>query len=857
MTAPLRFLQVASRYQVQLGWLRVIAQTIGDGRMGIEGLAEVLLSHREQFNGWWEQAHLEGPARGIAQPATANRAARIGVTYGIHDPDSGRLTALGQVLRHAAPWGPGDSPLAWQGGARWLGLWLTMSAAGDVLLRVLRTWPEAGLDAEDAPGFLAATLRGLAQHADADARRQLLDQAGRSSGKLRFSRNFLIYPYLEPLRDLGYLRTAGRAGGYELTETGVRLQAALRDERDASSWLQDGLHGAYLAAAGLQTGAAPPPAAIARTPPHLPASLGGPEGADVLPILLMAQAKLAEPEAAAAALELAEGHTMLRRAAGRSSGQLQLVDDRLQWTTLSPDLWSAPPTETASPAPTPPAPTPPAQLTPRTSHSTRAWLQATAALLQEPTPGGPLCWGGPRAALAALRHRLETGLPRSGAPLAALQSALPHAVEGQALLRRVAERWDSELPDDALLATIRRAQLAADTDRAARVRRLKVDLTAADAIAQTAALLGDAIAADGWRSAELLDQLCRRIGALGEDAGALAFLDDLTAPDSPHTYVRLLDLPQPAGRPLPTGRLGAVEITDGSGGQRQAWVSITAPCPAAALRRARAQVDEALVVCCYAARLPLPEGPRSETLSPPPPAPAPLPDALLLPTPPRPPLLLSGLSGPLLPLVTAVAKGTPIPQLGALPEAAAIGGIRTAIVADVFAAEVALHRAALARPEPEVLAAITDWRGAAISAAYREISTLAPLLRPLRLPQPAPQSPAQAAALLARVDCILPVIEREWPWLVTRLSRWAAALSEPTIWADEGIRRRDRARGLLLDAPPPILAALLDPVIEEASAASRDELTLHWAGVKDRFDDLVTLTGPVSLTRLAELLGLQ
>ncbi len=99
MSAPLRFLQVASRYQVQLGWLRVIAQTIGDGRMGIEGLAEVLLSHREQFNGWWEQTRLEGPARGIAQPATANRAARIGVTYGIHDPDSGRLTALGQVLR--------------------------------------------------------------------------------------------------------------------------------------------------------------------------------------------------------------------------------------------------------------------------------------------------------------------------------------------------------------------------------------------------------------------------------------------------------------------------------------------------------------------------------------------------------------------------------------------------------------------------------------------------------------------------------------------------------------------------------------------------------------------------------------
>ena len=101
------------------------------------------------------------------------------------------------------------------------------------------------------------------------------------------------------------------------------------------------------------------------------------------------------------------------------------------------------------------------------------------------------------------------------------------------------------------------------------------------------------------------------------------------------------------------------------------------------------------------------------------------------------------------------------------------------------------------------------------------------------------------------------MIDREWPWLVAGLSRWAAALSDPTIWAAEGIRRRDRARGLLLSAPPPILAALLDPVIEEASGASSNELALHWAGVKDRFDDLVTLTGPVSSTRLAELLGLQ
>ncbi|MFT5680194.1 MAG: hypothetical protein ACI8RZ_001100 [Myxococcota bacterium] len=854
MLSPPRFLQVASRYQVQLGWLRVIAQAVGDGRMGIEALSEVLLSHREQFNGWWEQTGLEGPARGIAQPATANRAARIGVTYGIHDPDSGRLTALGQVLRHAAPWQPGESPLVWRGGARWLGLWMTMSAAGDVLLSVLRTWPETGLDADNAPGFLAGVLRGLAQRADAESSRQLLDQAGRSAGKLRFARNFLIYPYLEPLRDLGYLHIEGRAGGYGLTPDGLRLQQVLSDDRDATDWLEDGLHGAYLTACAAPVGSLRP-STLAQILTALPTSLGSAEGADVQPILLLAQASLAEPDADAAVLELSEGRALLAGAADRSGGRLTVIEDRLQWQSLRPDLWSTPQPHPPTPAPELTAVTSTAvtstAVTPTTvaSSSTRAWLQAAAALLQAPTPGGPLCWGGPRAALGALRSQLEAGLPRSGAPLAALVDALCHAVEGRALLERVVERWDSDLSDDALLATLRRAQLAADSDRLARVTRLKSDLTASDAVAQTAALLGDAIAVDGWHSAELLDRLCRRIGALGEDAGATAFLNDLAAPPTPHTYVRILDIP------LPAGRLDGVEITDGPGGQRQAWVSVAAPCPAAALRLARTRVDAVLMVCCYAARLPTPTGQPSETLSPPPPAPVPVPDGLLLPAPPRPLLALSSLGGPLLPLVTAVARGLPVPPIPALPEATAIAGIRAAIVAGVFAAEVALHRAALASPEPAVLAAIADWRGEDAAAAYRELSTLAPLLRPLKLPPPSPRSPAVAIGLLARVDRIRPVIAADWPWLVASLHRWSDALSDPTIWATEGAARRDRARELLTGAPLPILTALLDPVLEEAARSSGDELALHWAGVADRFDDLITLTGPISPTRLVEILG--
>jgi hypothetical protein len=845
MTAPPRFLQVASRYQVQLGWLRVIAQTIGDGRMGIEGVAEMLLSHRERFNGWWEQTGLEGPARGIAQPATANRAARIGVTYGIHDPDSGRLTALGQVLRHAAPWRAGDSPLVWRGSARWLGLWLTMSAAGDVLLSVLRRWPEAGLEADAAPGFLAEALRALSEHAEPEVRRQLQDQAGRSSSTFRFARNFLIYPYLEPLRDLGYLCVSGRAGGYQLTEEGARLRAALSDGRDAESWLRDGLHGAFLSASGVPV-AALDEGVIAAVLSDLPAALGGPDGADALPVLLLAQARLSEPCADAAALELSAGHALLEAAAGRSRGRLQLLGDQLRWTTLEPDLWRAPIPTAPTPAPLTATP----RAAPLTSTSTRAWLQAAAALLRQPVPGGPLCWGGPRTTLRALRRHLEAGLPRSSAPLTALQSALAHAWEGRALLERVAERWDSDLPDAALLATLRRAQIAADADRLARVSSLKSDLTAPDALPRLAALLGDAIAVDGWSREELLDRLCRRITERGEDDGALAFLDDLVAPHAPHTYVRLLDIP------LPAARLDDVEITDGPGGQRQAWVSVAAPCPAAALRLARARVDDALAVCCYAARLPLPEGPPSETLSPPPRPPALMPDWLLTPTPPPVPLPLAGLRGPLLPLVAAIARGRPLPAIAALPEAAAIAGVRAAIVAAIFAAEVALHRAALASPAPAVLAAITDWRGEAAAASYRELSGLAPLLRPLKLPPPGPRSPAEAIGLLPRIDVVCPVLAETWPWLVAGLSRWSAALSEPALLAAEAMARRDHARGLLADAPPALLAAMLDPVIEEAAGAPGDDPSLHWAAVADRFDDLVTLSGPASPARLAEILGL-
>ena len=541
MAAPVsaRFLQVASRYQVQLGWLRVIAASIGDGRMSIEQVAEVLLSHRERFNSWWEQTGLEGPARGIAQPATANRAARIGVTYGIHDPDSGRLTPWGQVLRHAAPWRRSESPLIWRGGARWLGLWLTMSAAGDVLLSVLRSWPEEGIEAEEAPEFIAGLLRIMAESAPPDTQRQMLDQAGRAGGKLRFARNFLIYPYLEPLRDLGYLRVAGKAGGYQLTAEGVLLRTALSDGRSAAEWLTSGLHGAFLSASSLTPGPLKP-ALFSSLLSTLPDALGGAGGADLQPILLMAQARLSEPGVDAAVLEQSDGQTWLQRAADRSGGRLTLSDDRLAWRDLSSDMWQQP-TQSVTPFPAPAS-------APTTPGTARGWLQATAALLQPSAPGEVLCWGGPRSALQQLRAWLEAGHPRAAAPLDVLD-AFPSTPGSAAHLRqRVIERWNSDLPGDALLATLRRAQMAADVDARAKMADLQADLTAPDAIGQTRTLLGDAMAVDGWRREELLDQLCQRVAALGEADGAVAFVGDLLAPPTAYTYVQVLDTPLPLGQ---------------------------------------------------------------------------------------------------------------------------------------------------------------------------------------------------------------------------------------------------------------------------------------------------------------------
>ena len=240
-----------------------------------------------------------------------------------------------------------------------------------------------------------------------------------------------------------------------------------------------------------------------------------------------------------------------------------------------------------------------------------------------------------------------------------------------------------------------------------------------------------------------------------------------------------------------------------------------------------------------------------------------MPDWLVLPRPPPVGLSLDGLEGPdsttITALITAATGRGLVPVVPALSAAAAIASIRAGVVGVVFAAEIALHRLALVEPAEAVLAVIIAGRGPQVAAAYRDLSTVAPLLRPLKRPQPAARPPVEAASCVRRCKAACTVLEASWPALTASLSQWSTALTDPDVLSAEALTRHDQARRLLhlADVPSTLLAALLDPVITEALTATTTgtPLALHGGASLDRFDDLATLSGPLPPARLAELLG--
>ncbi|MFT4976759.1 MAG: hypothetical protein ACI8S6_002664 [Myxococcota bacterium] len=961
----MRFLQVASRYQVQLGWLRVIADAIGDGRKSVEEVAEVLLASRDHFNLWWDEAGHAPPARGIAQPATANRAARIGATYGVHDADNqGTLTPLGQVLRHVGPWRGLESPFTWRGPTQWLGLWMIFSVAGDVLLASFRGWPEGGLDAEAAPDFMADVLRRLARSAHGESRKMLRNQASRSTGQLRFARNFLIYPYLEPVRDLGYLEAHGRAGGYRLTAAGARLVPALDDGRSADAWLEEGLHRAFLIADGEPD---PQPATAEIFPAVLqsmPPSLMRVPGRASLPIVtLLAQCRLIE---ARRWLDLRLARSLIDEVIARSGGTVRLEGETLCWEpgATSAAIWSPPPprppvrtvvrTTTAAahstsppqpqrplsllsqqPAPThrpqarplsPPQPQPQPSLVVATapiavalssesmavgggewsleevSERVRQWLQHTAEQLQPPSAGRPLRWGGPRSALARLRGVLAAGATIESGDAEALRVALDALapVEGEALLRRAADRWGGAVADVALRATLERAERATErltADLRARVSEgLRGEGTWARLSVATDALIADAIALEQRDPAALLGALRRLLRMTTPAAAAERFLDELLVPSRPYTYLQQVSgvLPaQPAS--------GGVTVIEAPGltPQRQIWVQLSARDAAEALRLGRGRAAHVAAVLSYAAGCPRPEV-ITEALSPAAPPAAPLIRGLILPPPQRAPLPLAGLiwAAPVsgeddAERLSAALQGTAradraadawpaLAQLAmdpliVLPAAGALAFGGAWLTEALQQAEAALQDAALIAPTPARLALLEQWAGADAVELIQRASASAPALRSLQQPPPPLRPLRDVISLLREQGPELPAqlsaqIRERWPLASERLDQVVAALAEPAHLAAAVERQRAALRALLgalradaptlawqHDEPParlPYLRGTIDPLLRDAASALRSgvPLDLHWGAVLDRFDDLRSLSGVVGADRLLEIL---
>lgn len=838
----MRFLQVASRYQVQLGWLRVIADAVGDDRKNIEEVAQILLGCREQFNGWWEDAGHAPPARGIAQPATANRAARIGATYGIHDADNqGALTPLGHVLRMEGPWRGLESPFAWQGSVRWLGLWIVFSVSGDVLLSVLRSWPEGGLESDRAADFMADVLRHMARSTNGESRKMLRNQANRATGELRFARNFLIYPYLEPLRDLGYLETHGRAGGYRLTPAGARLAAVLGDDRNADEWLDDGLHRAFLIAEGESE---PQPATADVLPEileNLPTSLLRIPGQIPLSIaLLLAQCRLF---ASRKSFDVRHGTAMLRSVSQRSDGQVRLDGETLCWTTaaLQADIWSDTGTLGAAPAsaPTHSAPTPPPSATADGGSSLQGnaradvvneavekvqksepvetlgdvfslrWLQGVAVQLQSQTPDRLLQWGGPRAALKRLHDILLAGTEIEAADAMPLQQALDRLapLDGEPLLRRVVERWGPAVADVALRATLERAERATEgLSTALRARVLDGVHSKTDwecTWVATMALLQDALVVDHRDPTYLLNVLGQLRETVSTNAAVVGFLDELMRPPQPFVYLQQVAGALPS--PPPTDGVSVV-VLPGVMPHSQIWVHVQARDPVEALRCGRERASHVAAVLSHVRRGNKPAV-LSESLSPPNATPCAVPVGLTLPRPAPTDMALSSMtwarpvSGegdqarlsavlhalsmdvPSWEIWPAIAQVTADPLL-VLPAASALLFARSWLVMAVRQAEAALLDVTIADPSPARLSMLERWLGEDAGAVLEQRRALPSALRavhPLSLP---PQHSHTTIRRLQEEGAVLMAgldgeAEQRWPWAVSELQQARLALAEP------------------------------------------------------------------------------
>jgi hypothetical protein len=356
---------------LRLGWLRLIARVLGAETISRGALATKLSElANANLETWLDAAGLKEKPRGLFSKVTPGRLPGVAERFGIYDATSEGLTDLGRVLYVAdAAYKQIDSPFLWPTPLRYIGLRILLGADGDILLEVLRAWPQQGrltrpliavgeaafklLDRADSQEQ-AGELRRIAAAKVAKGAKAVKGARIAKSAKIAKSEKKhssyweVTYPILEPFRELGYatrVNSGGEGGQYVLTPRGVALAAAVREgawaESSADDILDKSLGKLFSTAEGSAVTEEASLLPIRETLVGLPDMLLGGmlSEAPLEPVVLLTEARLLST-GATTSIEVARTRAGLHELGRRTSGRVALKQGRMSGEANI--AWSSP-----------------------------------------------------------------------------------------------------------------------------------------------------------------------------------------------------------------------------------------------------------------------------------------------------------------------------------------------------------------------------------------------------------------------------------------------------------------------------------------------------------------------------------
>jgi hypothetical protein len=361
----MRLLAAHSEYMIRLGWLRVLARVAAVPNRRRSELGPALYAQAStQINSWLEESGLTIQPRGTISEKVAARIPGLAERYGVYDSVHEQLTDLGRTLLHVELLEPGAataSPFLWSRSLRYIGLRIVLGADGDLVLGLLRQWPESGVLTEPLSS-IANVANQLLLHASSPDDVRELSRLARFAAEPK-DKNYwtTVYPVLEPLRELGYLerrRVSDKPlARYHLTPAGARLRAEIVDTRlasaDADRLLDQFLAHIFLRAEGIEPGVPADGEDLRETAANLPKMLlgGNLQEAPLEPVVLLTQVRLIT-STPGRWMEMATAGEMLRTLGRVTEGRVGLKTGRMSyeanvfWTPPSsledPSLWRLP-----------------------------------------------------------------------------------------------------------------------------------------------------------------------------------------------------------------------------------------------------------------------------------------------------------------------------------------------------------------------------------------------------------------------------------------------------------------------------------------------------------------------------------